>query len=367
VTAGLAVSLGACSSGGTTSSSGGGQSGDAATAACVKAADAYAAPYETLPTRLPASFTPIRPVPAPGTIIKLVNGTIPSDETATEQFQRAAATLKWKLSQIVFDGTVEDLNNKFEQAISQRPTVIVLSGWPVASIQRPLADAKKAGIAVILSSIPDNPTSYPGFAAVVNGRQSYEALGKLQAYLFMAASRCTGNVAIFSLAGYQILKVATDSFIATLKAECPQCRYSYDGIESSQIGTPAATNAIVSKLQSSPSTKYIYAVIANIAAGLTPALTQAGLSGISIFGQVPDITAIKALQDGTNAWWIDQGAIEGYLEMDAVLEVASARHVVTQSINDPNPVLTTKNVPSGETIPIFPADYATEFQHLWTS
>src|SRR5438128_6128653 len=91
-------------------------------------------------------------------------------------------------------------------------------------------------------------------------------------------------------------------------------------IQSKDIGTPATTYAMVSKLQSSTSTKYVYAIIGNVAAGLNTALSQANISGVQIFGQSPDDTAIKALRKGTNAWWVNQSSfMDGWASFDAGL------------------------------------------------
>ena len=115
--------------------------------------------------------------------------------------------------------------------------------------------------------------------------------------------------------------IATNEFQATVKAHCPSCTVSYNEVQSSLTsGRPALSSAVVSKLQSSPSTKYVYAIIGNVADGLAPALTQAGITGVKIFGQVPDATSISALRNGTNAWWIDQNSLmNGWTALDGIL------------------------------------------------
>ena len=372
--AAIAVTLMACSSGtsGTSSSgaagatSAAGATGAATTSSCMTAANNFLQPWDALPTALSSDYTPLSAKPPPGgTVIKLVNGKIPSDNESYQQQALAAQAIGWTAKEIIFDGTVADLNAKFEQAISDKPTAITVAGWPPAALARPLADAKAAGIVVGLSSVSDLATSYPGYASNTNGAATAKEIGQLNAYMFMRDSGCKGSVAIFNLP-FPILKVATDEFQATVQAHCPDCKVSYNEVQSSDIGTPALPSAAVSKLQSSPSTKYVYAIIGNVADGLAPALAQAGISGVKIFGQVPDATSIAALRDGTNAWWIDQNSlIDGWTELDGVLRVMQSKKDVNDAGGYPLAILTRQNVPGGTGIPVEPANYQDEFKKLW--
>jgi ABC-type sugar transport system substrate-binding protein len=369
--AAVAVALVGCG-GGTSSSTAASSAAAAAatsapgTSACMTAANDYLKSWDSLPTTLSSAYKPLSKKPASGsTVIKLVNGTIPSDNESYQQQVIAAQAIGWKAKEIIFNGTVEDLNAKFEQAISEKPTAITVSGWPPAALQRPLADAKAAGIVVGLSSVSDPATSYPGYASNTNGAATAKQIGQLNAYMFMRDSGCKGSAAIFNLP-FPILVVATNAFQATVKAHCPDCTASYNEVQSRDIGTPALSSAVVSKLQSSPSTKYVYAIIGNVADGLAQAFTQAGLSGVKIFGQVPDATSIAALRNGTNAWWIDQNSLlDGWTEMDGLLRAIETKQPVSDTGGYPLAVLTPQNVPGGTGIPVLPADYQNEFKKLW--
>jgi ABC-type sugar transport system substrate-binding protein len=370
--AALAVALAACSSGSSSGSSSTPSSGTASataaatTSSCMAAANAYLKPWDSLPTQLSSAYTPLASKPTPGgTVIKLVNGTIPSDGQSYQQQAVAAKAIGWTAKEIVFDGTVADLNAKFMQAISEKPTAITVSGWPPAELERPLAAAKAAGIVVGLSSVADLATSYPGYASNTNGAATAKEIGQLNAYMFMRESDCKGSVAIFNLP-FPILVVGTNAFQATVKAHCPECTVSYNSVQSSDIGTPALPSAVVSELQASPNTKYVYAIIGNVADGLAPALTQAGITGVKIFGQVPDATSIAALRNGTNAWWIDQNSLlNGWTELDGILRVVEAKHPVSDTGGYPLAVLTQQNVGTGTGIPVLPANYQSDFEKLW--
>jgi hypothetical protein len=82
-----------------------------------------------------AAYTPLAKKPAPGgMIIRMVNGTIPADSLGADQQSIGAKAIGWTAKKVIFDGSVEDLNAKLEEAISEKPTIITLSGWPAGAI-----------------------------------------------------------------------------------------------------------------------------------------------------------------------------------------------------------------------------------------
>lgn len=360
----VAITIASCSS------SGGAAGGtdptkDTSAAGCVSKAEAFLKPWDALPTKLPAGYTPLAKKPTPGgTIIRLV-GPIASDNTSQRAQAVAAKTIGWTAKKITYNGSVEDLNAKFEQAISQKPTVISVSGQPAAGMQGPLADAKAAGIVVSLDNVVDRPVANPGYAVLTAGSETAKLMGQLNAYLFMRDSKCTGAVAIFDLP-FPILKVQTDSFTATVKANCPACKVDYNALQISQIATPAGTSAMVSKLQSSPSTKYLYSVISDLSTGLPTALQQAGISGIRIFGSTPDANAILALRNKTATWWIDQSpVINGWTTLDGALRALDTGKVLQDNGQYPLAVLTQETGTASDD-PTYPVGYQQEFKKLWT-
>jgi ABC-type sugar transport system substrate-binding protein len=327
-------------------------------------ASAFLKPYDTLPTSLNAEYTllPKKPAPA-GTIIRLV-GPISTDHDSAVAQQAAAASIGWTAKAIYYDGSIQDLNAKFEQAIADKPTVITVSGQPVSGIAQSLKDAKAAGIVVALDNILDQPTSNPGFASVSASTPTAQMIGELNAYMFMRDSGCTGQVAVFNLP-FPILTAETATFAKTVAADCPDCKVGQNNLQVSELATPAATSAIVSALQSSPSTKYVYAVISEVATGLPAALTAAGLSGIKVFGSVPDATALQSLRNKTSVWWVDESAIiDGWTELDSALRAIESKGLVHDTGGYPLTVLTPENVGTSSD-PTYPANYESEFKKIW--
>ncbi|WP_256098010.1 substrate-binding domain-containing protein [Streptomyces sp. MnatMP-M17] len=225
-------------------------------------------------------------------------------------------------------------------------------------------EAKKAGVIVAVSSVPDQAQSMPGFAVVTNGRRTNEQVGEIEANMLARESKCAANVAVVSLP-FPILKADTDKFKSTLASLCPQCKVSEVLLQPQDIGTPNATNTIVSKLQASPSTKYVYALAGNLTDGLSPALRQAGLNDVKIFGTTPDEAAIAALRDGSHAWWINVSSVmQGWTAFDGILRAIDTGKVVNDN-GYPISILTPKNVPSGTGMPVEPATYREDFTALW--
>jgi ABC-type sugar transport system substrate-binding protein len=374
-TACVAVSIAACSSGtnsgnGTTAVSAppaaGSTTSSASTSACVAAASEFLAPYDQLPTNLPVGYASLKEAPKPGTVIHIV-GPLPSEQTVAGAEQQAAVAAGWTYKALQFDGSVADLNTKFMEAVSEKPTMITLLGWPVADLKGPLAAAKRAGIVVVFGDVTDPAESNPGLAAVTGGVPTYKLIGELNAYEFMRDSGCKGSVALFNLSAYPILKVGADAFMATVKAKCPACSVSYGEMQPTDIGTPAALQLIVSKLQSDPSIDYVGVTLGDMVIGLSAALKQAGITGVRIFGADPVAEGIAALKNGTNSWWVEESPqINGVALFDAGLRaIESGTTANPNNGNFPLYVLTQKNVPTGAGIPVAPPNYLKEFENLW--
>jgi ABC-type sugar transport system substrate-binding protein len=321
-------------------------------------------PYINLPTTLPSGFTSLPHKPGKGSLIILTD-TVPAALLDAAESVIAAQAAGWTAKKINFDGSAEDLNAKFEQAISEKPTAIMMSGFPADEMQKPLADAKAAGIYVSLYSLADQPTSAPGFAAQSDGLPVYAKSGSLGADLLMRASNCKGSVAIVSIAGIPALASSVNGFIKTLKSSCLACNYSVVALQIKDLGTPAATTAIVSALQSSPSTKYVFAANGDLLTGLTTALSQAGITGITQFGQIPNTEQVAGLRAGQDTWWIQPGSlITSWIAFDALLHALETKRPYVQQAF-PMGIFTPQNVGTGTAVPIVPANYQELFKTLW--
>jgi ABC-type sugar transport system substrate-binding protein len=341
-------------------------SGDSASgdSSCTQAAEAYMKPLETLPTTLPEGYTPLSAKPAAGKVVYVGIGTIPEEIQISDAVADAAKSVGWTSSFLSEDGSIEDFARKVDDAINSGADAIVWTGYPPSAIQPQMDEAKAKGVIVAAGAQNEEPTDAAGFAGATLALPVWTTNGKTMANWVMADSQCSGSAAFFMLP-YPNYKEASESFLSAMKEGCPECKATASEIQVADIGSPAATQAIISTLQSDPSIKYVGVSTGSIAAGLTPALQQAGIEGVKIFGISPDEAAFKALGDGSNAMWIGQTSEAlGWEEFDAVMRVIDTGKPSTD-LPAIAPVLTPDNVDPSGGIQTFPADFKDQFTALW--
>ncbi|MFC4943152.1 hypothetical protein [Pseudonocardia sp. GCM10023141] len=165
---------------------------------------------------------------------------------------------------------------------------------------------------------------------------------------------------------YPILKVSSDEYTKVIREGCPSCRVDVINIQPKDIGTPAATAQMVSKLQADPSTKYAYTVIGDLGTGLAQALKPAGIDDVTIFGQVPNESSIADLRAGTSAWWVNQSSRINGMDM---IDMAARISVTGTTQSDPGgyplALLTKDNVPAGTSAPVVPSDILDRYRQTW--
>ncbi|MFE3572665.1 hypothetical protein ACFXON_24985, partial [Bacillus subtilis] len=193
----------------------------------------------------------------------------------------------------------------------------------------------------------------------------YARIGDLMANWMMSDSKCTGKAVTFGLP-YPVLQAEANSFVSTIKAHCPACSAKYTEIQLKDVGTPAATTAIVSAVQADPSIKYVGVNVGVLATGVREALSAAGLPDVKVFGLSPDKNAIKALQQGKDAMWI--GATSkafGYEMFDALLRTLDTNKITT-GLPKLLSLLTPQNIPSDATDAVaYPLDFPQQFYQIW--
>ena len=371
----VSLALAACSSSSASPNTSGGSASVATTSAqkkCVAEVSAAVAPYRTLPTSLPAALTPLAAKPKAGTIIKLVNGQISGDIQAGQALVQAATAAGWKSSTIVYNGSIQDMNAKWLQAVSEHPNAIIASGPPAAEVETSLAASKKAGIITDMLASTDTPGKGNDLTGVTLGTPAFQVEGVINAELMLADSGCSPSAQVLvDTLPFPALVVSQTAFDQTVAKYCPKCKIITKVLQTADLGTPAGTSSIVSAIQADPSIKYIYSVVGSNADGLPSALHAAGLSGVKIFGSVPDAQSLQGLQNQTEAWWVNQDATIGaWLQMDTVLRLAEAGGIASGKTmvenSQPIGILTPQNVSkTASELPNDPTNYAQLFKKLW--
>ena len=295
------------------------------------------------------------------------NVTTPNTAAALE---KATAAIGWTSELINFNGTVEDFNAKMNQAIDKKPTAIMEFGYPVAAMQGPLKRAKDEGVIVAIGANADvpEPGATVGFAAATHDQKSFEHEAQVAAEWILKDSGCAAHVAVVGLP-YPILKILGQGVVDSIEAACDECSASYSEMQQTDIGTPAGTNSMISTLQANPDINYIVVATGGQATGLTAAMRGAGITDVKVVGlTVPDVNALAALQDGSNAMWLSAtGELGGWSALDSVLRVLDTKAPVS-GMEYPIAVLTEENVPAdAEVVPTYPLDYEDEFLELWNA
>jgi ABC-type sugar transport system substrate-binding protein len=384
----VCATLAACSSSGTTTNnsapgvttSGGptavaATSGGASTSSgsgCAASAAAAVAKYESLPTSLPSSLTPLPEKPKAGTIIKLTNGTLGTDIASGAALIQAAQAAGWKGESLVYDGTVADMNAKWQQAVAEHPNAIIGAGPPAASLESSLAASKAAGIMTNLLASTDVPGQGNDLTSVTLGSQVFSEEGVLNADLMLNDSKCsTSAQALVLTLPFPALQVSQDAFVKTVASLCPACKVTTKSLDPTAIDTPAAVQAVVASLEADPSIKYVYSIESSGVDGLPAALLAADISGVKIFGSIPDPQSLQGLQSGTEAWWVTQDPnLASWLQMDTILRLSeeggeSSGKTLVEDVY-PLGVLTPENVSKdAKAIPVYPANYEELFKKLW--
>ena len=320
-----------------------------------------------LPESLPEELTPLSKTPTEGlTITRIFPGSVPVSAELSNQIVELAPLLGWTGKALAYDGSVEDLNRKAMDAIGNSD-VVVVDGPPPAAVQAPIQAAKDNGVLFMIGSITDPPQSVPGFGGSPLGGDFYVEVGEVGAYSFMKATNCKGKMAAFGLAGpgSEPLSAQAEVVKKTLEENCEDCEYAgYTGVGFSDIGSPAATNAVVSKLQSDPSIDFAYFTIGDLATGIEPALKQAGIDA-KIGGAIASPTNLSQLKKGENSFWLGiPPTMSALINLDtAARALDSGKPTVGQYY--PVPVFTADNVESTDPIPTYPQDYEDQFKEIW--
>ncbi len=138
-------------------------------------------------------------------------------------------------------------------------------------------------------------------------------------------------------------------------------------IQPTDLGSPAAVNAIVSAVQADPDINTVVVTLGGLATGLDAALKQAGRTDVKIIGQVPDDASFQSLKAGTSSMWVNYGPLyNSFALLDVVLRAIESEQAVS-GLPYAVSVMTADKLPSDyeEGALIYPENYADDFAKLW--
>lgn len=316
---------------------------------------ATAAPAAPAATAMPAPTTaPAAAAPAGGEIAVIVKTgdsgywqNVQAGAVAAEKELRATTP---KLT-VTFLGAQSESNideeiNIVESAIDRNVKAIVLAPSDATALQPAVADAKKAGIPVLIidSALAGDPSQYVSFLATDN-KAAGEAAGKALVDALTAKGVTTGKLAIMSYvagAGSEIGRVG--GFTDYIQTNSKFTIISPNQYSNSDM--PTALNQTTNVLKANPDLVGIFGANEPTAIGMGTAIKNAGLSGkivaVGFDGADQEQAFIK---DGTLQAIIVQSSYNlGYLGVKDAYDVAFNNKTIPATVDTGFLLVTKDNI-----------------------
>jgi ribose transport system substrate-binding protein len=364
---GLALLIGACSSsGGQAGSSASAQAATSSDSKGVAAAKQFLAPYTKVPTSVGA-LPALASKPPTGKHLALLTNSLPIGVQVGVAAKAAAASLGWTLTSIDVGSTTATAVSAFQAALAMHPAAILDNGEPAALFTAQLAKAKAEGIPYFEASTADPPTS--GVAGIIGGGAYSVLTGKIMAAEFVADTGGHGNAVYVTLPAFPVMGVTADSFSAAVKQWCPSCGVKVLDQELTDVGTSTPSN-LVGFLNANPTYKWAVFGIGDLDIGVPAALQTAGIKGIQIMSNAPNVSDIDAIKAGSEVAAVTYSTDdEGWELVDlAARAITHANLAPALKVLYPTMLLTKANA-ANATIEggyfVAPVDYQAEFKKLW--
>jgi ribose transport system substrate-binding protein len=221
------------------------------------------------------------------------------------------------------ESDINEQINIVENAINRGVKAIVLAPSDVTALQKPVADAKAAGIPVIIidSKLDGDPSQYVSFLATDN-QAAGEACAKALIDALAAKGITEGKVQVMSYVagvGSEIGRVG--GFNDYIKANS---NFTLLETQYSNADMPTALNQTTNVLQANPDLVGIFGANEPTAIGMGKAIQQAGLSGkLVAIGFDGNQVLADMVKDGTlNAIAVQSSYNMGYLGVKSAYDVA---------------------------------------------
>lgn len=323
------------------SSDGSGSTGESG-GAKVDEAKSLVAEYQAPPTTF--NLPPLKSAPPRGKKIALVFNNIPGSIAAQEGAQEAAAALGWSTVPIVYDpSTPTGLQDAFAQAVAENADGVVTSSADLNAWDQAAQRFTEADIPVVTSNSADEVTS-PLIANVLDAEQ-VALSGRITANYVVAEEGADANVAMINIPSFSILQAFETGFKEEYHRLCPDCGYKSVAVQASDIGTKIPSQ-VVSAVQTDPSINFAVMGAGDFTVGVSGALRTAGISGVKIVGEVPNLANIRNLIDGSEDMWVGfpiRGS--GWKSIDALARFFSNEPVqIATTAATPFQILTKSNV-----------------------
>ena len=270
---------------------GGGASVPAGLAEARVLADAATAVPTSIGHNVALSATPPR-----GQRIAVVICDLPPCTRVADHVKDAGAILGWEVETIQFDGSPEDILEKFEFALEQNPDGIITSGVPRSAYETAAQLAIEQGVPIVTLSVPDDLA--PPFITVLTNEATFNAIGKLLGAWVAADGGEDSHAAIFILAPFDVHVALGEGIKSELERLCSTCSGEIINTQVTDIGTEIP-GLSVSLIERSSEINYLLYADGSMAGGVVAALRDANLAdSVRIGGMNPGPAELQAIIDG---------------------------------------------------------------------
>jgi ribose transport system substrate-binding protein len=318
---------------------------------------------ETRPTQITQTDPIDKPIPE-GKKITYISCGVEACAVQGDILAEGGAILGWDVKTINTDGSPERVNGAFESAIRDGADAVILQAASKAALEKPLADAKKAGVEFVTCCSVDPPGTYLVNTGTVEqgGR-----IGEMHAAKMIVDSNGKANVLVVDLSAFQILGEVANKFKSTLEELCPDCKHDTIDIPLTAIGKDVP-DRVVSYLRSHPDTNYVFLIEGALAPGVQAAMQAAGLADkVKISAQGGNEQTHLELAEGdpwlaltpAQLYSYDYNELDGLARKFAGVDVEESEVpdlwlMTPDTVPDPPPAV----------IPIV-EDYKTQWEKIW--
>jgi hypothetical protein len=273
-----AMSLAACSS----SSAGGTKpSGSSTESAGLKAAKAFVAEYDKVPTDIGVSQ------PLGGNVASLRGKTIvwmepgvPVGAAQAPPMKAAATALGMNFKTINLGATPDTVTAGFNALISMNPlpAAVLTSGYDTTMYSAQLKVLEAHKIPLVAWGVSET-TGEDDIVANLIPAQDQALHGETLADWAIADSEGKGSVVFFKDPDFNFFQPFVAAYQKAFSDNCPACAMAMQNVDTTAIGT-TMPSIVVSYLQAHPQTKYVEMEFGDMMIGVPAALKAAGITGV---------------------------------------------------------------------------------------
>jgi ribose transport system substrate-binding protein len=230
----------------------------------------------------------------------------------------AAKALGWTAKNQVFKN--DNPGAALQQAITQRPDYIAITGIPPVALKPQLKAAADAGIPVISCATPDKPAP-GGYAAQCGGTLQIDA--EYLARWMINDSGGDADMVAVTIPQFPVLNTETDWLKSNFADQCPECSYDQLDVSVQDVGGGAVPQKVVAYLQSHPDVKYVYFTFNDLTRGVPAALRTAGFDKkVKLVGAAGDASIMKEIGSTQAAWTIAPNVYSAWVMFDAMARLS---------------------------------------------